>query len=71
MYDLLSDSLYGVPDTSLTAFSQNDDCTASHSRLGNDGWRASLEAEGEWIQVDLEAAYLVNAIYTQGIWYEV
>ena len=53
--DTLSDLISAIPDSSLTASSEVDDTrTAKHSRLYSAVyWRPSVDAAGEWIQVNM------------------
>ena len=53
--DTLSDLISAIPDSSLTASSEVDDTRAAkHSRLDSAVyWRPSVDAAGEWIQVNI------------------
>ena len=67
-YDLISDSRYGVPNTSLTASSEySTTFSANSSRFsaGHIGWAAKLNQRPDWIQVDFLHVVNIVAVHTQ------
>ena len=67
---LISNPRYPIADQSLNASSHMTDASAQMSRItiGSTftGWRAAVDDEEQWIQVDLEKLAVVVGVVTKG-----